>query len=214
VTIRVLASAADPAATAVYARLLRARYTDFGVQAAMTVSQLERDGNALVLAEDGGHLVGGLALFAESAGPLPLTRYVPAGLLARLASPVPRVELCGIWTAQAWRATGLSAFLMQAAVAALAARGVERMVGVGHTRVIALYDSVGLVRVPEAEGFAFPDARYTSYLLQGAPTSFAGVAPGAMAELAAMRDALAAGSMLVRALHPQGSREADSHTIP
>jgi hypothetical protein len=149
---------ANPEETRRYLAGQRQSYTTHGVKLAAHEPWLEAPPRAVrIIAayDDSGQMVGALRVhFRDVLGRLPIEEYLGD----------PTVELCGFWVHPSQASTGLSDFVLLGTMGASRVLGAGWGCASGHHKVLPFYRKYGVSFDP-SRPYAYPDARYTTYVL-------------------------------------------------
>jgi hypothetical protein len=160
--LRLFDASAHPAETQRYLSGQRQAYATHGLEAPPRAVRI------IGAYDDSGQMVGALrAHFRDVLGHLPIEEYLgdpSLNALLRARGNESPVEVCGFWIHPSQGGTGLSDFVL------LGTLGASRMLGAGwgcasgHHRVLPFYRKYGVSYDP-SRPYAYPDERYTTYVL-------------------------------------------------
>lgn len=149
-----------------------------------------------VLGRDGA-VLGGTRIHVRSPGnPLPMEQAMPHEARLKhgldLRQPLGVVEYAGLWALPAYRGTGLSRLVSCLAVAATPLLGAR--VGCGFTHHhLTFWTPLGFSMDDQLGFFAYPDERYSSYVLWVDPVNLESAEPEYRQTVFKMREALRRG---------------------
>lgn len=120
--------------------------------------------------DSAGAMVGGIRVHLRRPR-LPIERYLGdprmEARVERHAKESP-AELCGLWALPSWRGTGLADFVFMGGLAVCRAIGADWVCGSSHLKMVPLFEKYG-TRFDQSRAYAYPDARYTTYVFYADP---------------------------------------------